>query len=109
MRFRVDRQAGRFGILTTEDVKYGAMMLLKNFLRDQRVAMWRPLISRDPEGARRRLREQLEVYSFQYKAAQNVFGTQRVALSGKVGGMKDDVVIALQLVMYFSKDRHLYA
>lgn len=28
----------------------------------------------------------------QFKAAQNAFGKQRVALSGKVGGMKDDVV-----------------
>lgn len=109
MRFRVDRQAGRFGILTTEDVKYGAMMLLKNFLRDQRVALWSPLVSRDPQGARKKLQEQLAVYSFQFKAAQNVFGTQRVALTGKVGGMKDDVVIALQLALYFSKDSHLYA
>jgi hypothetical protein len=33
----------------------------------------------------------------QFKSAVNVFGKQRQALSGKVGGMKDDICIALQL------------
>ena len=35
------------------------------------------------------------------------FGKTRVALNGKVGGMKDDVVIALQIVTYFSKEPHM--
>ena len=34
----------------------------------------------------------MSIYSMQFKAAQNAFGKQRVTLSGKVGGMKDDVV-----------------
>ena len=55
------------------------------------------------------MKEQLSVYSFRYKAAQNVFGKQQVALCGKVGGMKDDIVIALQLAIYFSKDDFLYS
>lgn len=46
--------------------------------------------------------------SFQYKAAANAFGKQRVALSGKVGGMKDDVAIALQLAIYYSAEPRLY-
>ena len=33
----------------------------------------------------------------------------RVALCGKVGGMKDDVVIALQLGVYYSARPELYA
>ena len=44
-----------------------------------------------------------------FKAAQNVFGKQRQALSGKVGGMKDDVAITLQLGIYFSSRKSLYA
>ena len=32
--------------------------------------------------------------SLQFKEAANVFGKGRAALSGKVGGMKDDVVSA---------------
>jgi len=30
-------------------------------------------------------------------------------LNGKVGGMKDNVCIALQLVVYFSSKEHMYA
>jgi len=78
-------------------------------LRNQRVSISDPLLSEDPAGNRRRLQQQMTVYSMQFKAAQNVFGWQRVALSGKVGGMKDDVVICLQLGVYYSKDPRLYA
>ena len=39
----------------------------------------------------------------------NVFGKQRQALSGKVGGMKDDVAVALQLGIYFSSREALHA
>jgi hypothetical protein len=108
-RFRVDHAARRFGILTTEEVKYGMMTLFNNMLRDQRVAFREPLLSEDPPAARRRVQEQMKVYSFQYKQAVNCFGKQRVALCGKVGGMKDDVVIALQLAVYYSERPALYA
>jgi hypothetical protein len=49
-----------------------------------------------------RLREQLNVYSYQFKDPSDTFGKQRVALTGKVGGMKDDIVIALQLGVFFT-------
>jgi hypothetical protein len=108
-RSRVDHTARRFGILTTEEVKYGMMTLFNNMLRDQRVAFHDPLLSEDPVAARRRIEQQMSVYSFQYKQAANCFGRQRVALCGKVGGMKDDVVIALQLAVYYSARPEMYA
>ena len=108
-RHRVDHASKRYGILTTEEIKHAMMTLLSNMLRDQRVNVMNPLISEDPQGCRRRLREQLGIYSYQYKAAANVFGKQKVALNGKVGGMKDDVCIALQLAVYFSQYEHMYA
>ena len=108
-RFRIDHAAKRYGILTTEEVKYGMMTLFNNMLRDQRVAFRSPLLSEDPVAARRRIQEQMKVYSFQFKQAVNCFGKQRVALCGKVGGMKDDVVIALQLAVYYSENPSLYA
>lgn len=40
-----------------------------------------------PHHARRRLREQLEIYSFQFKTPDTVFQKGRVALSGKVHHM----------------------
>lgn len=108
-RHRIDHQAKRFGILTTQDIKYQMMTLLNNMLRDHRINVRQPLLSADPDGNAKRLREQLGIYSFQYKDAQNVFGKQRVALCGKVGGLKDDVCMALQLGVYYSAQPHLYA
>jgi hypothetical protein len=108
-RFRIDHQAKRFGILTTEEVKYAACTLLNTLMRDQRVAFLDPLLSEDPVGNRKRVEEQLRIYSMQFKQAANVFGKQRQALSGKVGGMKDDVAIALQLGIYYSSREGLYA
>ena len=109
VHFRVDHQAQRFGVLTTEEVKYGMCTLLNTMLREQRVCVNSPIVSERADENLRRLREQLYVYSLQFKSAVNVFGKQRQALSGKVGGMKDDVVICLQLGIYFSKEPHLYA
>ena len=108
-RFRIDRSANRYGVLTTEEVKYAACTLLNTMLRDQRVSFLNPLLSEDPDGNRRRVEEQLRIYSLQFKQAQNVFGKGRQALSGKVGGMKDDVAIALQLGIYYSSRECLYA
>jgi hypothetical protein len=85
------------------------MTLFNNMLRDQRVAFREPLLSEDPPAVRRSVQEQMKVYSFQYKQAVNCFGKQRVALCGKVGGIKDNVVIALQLAVYYSERAEQYA
>ena len=105
VNFFRDEQAHRTGILTTDVVKYGAMTLTNVILREQRLFILpaETLIARDPHEARRRLREQLEIYSFQFKAPDNVFQKERVALSGKVGGFKDDIILALQLGLYFTE------
>ena len=85
------------------------LTLFSNILRDQRIAFESPLITQRPEENRKRIIDQMKIYSFQYKQAVNCFGQQRVALCGKVGGMKDDCIIALQLAVYFSSQEHLYA
>ena len=98
-------QAGRTGILTTDQVKLGAMTMTNVMLREQRVNLFPAdrLISRDPQEARRKLREQLEIYSLQFKVPENAFQKGRYALSGKVGGFKDDIVICLQLGIYWTE------
>ena len=78
VRHRVDREAKRFGILTTEDIKYAMMTLFSTMMRDQRINVREPLLSAEPDANRRRLRDQLGIYSFQYKQAANAFGKQRV-------------------------------
>lgn len=107
--FYFDDQSRRVGVLTTDKVKLGAMTLLNLMLRERRVHMLpdNELVSVDPKNARKRLREQLEIYSMQFKVPDTVFQRGRYALSGKVGGMKDDVVICLQLAVYWTETGRL--
>ncbi len=51
---------------------------------------------------KRVLRDELEIYSYQFKQASTVFNKGQVALSGKVGGMKDDLAILIQLAAYWT-------
>ena len=72
-------------------------------LEERRIHVRKPLVSRDPRGLALRLREQMEIYSYQFKTAQTTFQKDQVAISGKVGGMKDDICICLQLACYFTQ------
>jgi hypothetical protein len=101
--FRIDGNRDRVGVLTTKDTKHAMATMLNVMLREQRMHVWKSptIISMNPVMVMTRLKEQLHVYSYQYKSANDTFQEERVALSGKIGGMKDDVVIALQLGVYF--------
>jgi len=99
----VDQAANRVGVLTTEATKHAMAQLVVAMLAERRLHVLNPLCSNDPDGMRLRLREQMETYSAQYKSAPDTFGKDRIALSGKVGGMKDDVCICLQLAAYFTQ------
>ena len=72
-------------------------------LQERRIHVCKPLTSKDERGMLLRLKEQMEVYSYQFKMGTNTFQKDRVALSGKVGGMKDDICIALQLACYYTQ------
>ena len=50
-----------------------------------------------------KLLEQMGIYSYQYKATATSFQKDTVAVSWKVGGMKDNVCICLQLACYFTQ------
>ena len=108
-RFWRDVHAQRVGVLTTEVVKHAAMTLTNVFLREQRLCVFPVdmLVSHDAAVMRSRLREQLEIYSLQFKTADTVFQKTKIALSGKVGGCKDDLVICLQLGLYWTENIQL--
>ena len=103
--FYKDERAGRYGVQTTENVKLGAMTLTNIMLREKRIHMLPQdeLVSQDPRGIRVKVREQLGIYSLQFKQPETVFQKSRYALSGKVGGLKDDIVICLQLGIYWTE------
>ena len=95
-RHRIDHQAKRYGILTTEDIKLAMMTLFNNMLRDQRVILqqWTIQYNTAFEGA-------TSIYSVPVQTMLMLFKRPR-CLNGKVGGMKDDICIAVQLVVYYS-------
>jgi hypothetical protein len=107
--FYYDSEARRTGVLTTDKVKLAAMTLLNVMLRERRLHILPTgnLVSVDPVAQRKRLHEQLAIYSMQFKVPDSVFQKGRYALSGKVGGMKDDVVICLQLGVYWTETGRL--
>ena len=101
--FYLDQKANRVGVLTTEAIKHAMCQLVVVMLQERRIHVHKPLVSKDEKGVLLRLREQMEVYSYQFKMGANTFQKDRVALSGKVGGMKDDICICLQLACYFTQ------
>jgi len=101
--FYVDETHDRVGVLTTNAIKHGMCQLTLLMLEERRIHVRKPLISRDPRGMALRLREQMEIYSYQFKTAQTTFQKDQIAISGKVGGMKDDICICLQLACYFTQ------
>ncbi len=90
------------GVLTTDATKHAMCGLMNSMLREHRFHVSKSLISRDVPAMLVRLREQLEVYSYQFKTAETPFGKDQMCLSGKIGGMRDDVAICTQLVTYWS-------
>jgi len=100
--FYLDQKASRVGVLTTEAIKHAMVQLVVVMLQERRIHIHKPLVSKDEKGLLLRFREQLEVYSYQFKIGSNTFQRDRVVLSGKVGGMKDDIAIAFQLACYFT-------
>ena len=101
--FHIDAKADRVGVLTTEAIKHAMCQLVVIMLQERRIHVHKPLVSKDAKGLLLRLREQMEVYSYQFKLGVTTFQKDRIALSGKVGGMKDDICICLQLACYYTQ------
>lgn len=100
--FHVDTHRKRVGVTTTLPIKHAAVTLTASLLMEDRLSIAGQLVSLDDGAVRAKLREQMQIYSYQFKGASTVFSRDQMALSGKVGGMKDDVCICLQMVIYHS-------
>lgn len=83
--FYKDVQRQRVGVLTTLSVKHAMCTLVNAMLRERRLCVRnQPFISREGIAAKKLLRDELEIYSYQFKSAATVFQKTQVALSGKV-------------------------
>lgn len=78
--------------------------LVVAMLRENRICVRNgaDFVSKDETGLKKLLREEMAVYSYQFKSAASVFQKEACALSGKVGGLKDDLCIVLQLGVYWT-------
>lgn len=106
VRFYRDEKRGRVGILTTLPIKHAMCTLTNAMLREGRICCTQGdyFISKNCKESEVKalLRDELETYSYQFKSATTVFNKEQVALSGKVGGMRDDLAILLQLAAYWT-------
>jgi hypothetical protein len=59
LRHRIDHAAKRFGVLTTEEIKYASTTLVSVMLREKRITIRKPLLSENPAGNAKRLNEQV--------------------------------------------------
>ena len=102
--FYRDAKRQRVGMLTTLQVKHAMCTLTNAMLREKRISFrsGESFISIDEEGIKKLIQEEMETYSYQFKSATTVFSRDQCALSGKVGGMRDDLAIALQLAIYWT-------
>ena len=120
--FYRDTKRARVGVITTLPIKHAAVTLFNSLLMERRVSLAPTgrFISKDemtnkvscvskiitkikltstlPNQAK--LKDQCFTYSYQFKESASIFGKGQIALSGKVGGMKDDVCLSLQLCVY---------
>lgn len=105
--FWKDLQRQRVGILTTNDIKHASCTLVNTMLRDNRIALMRDMyfVSKEADRLKKLLLSELEIYSYQWKSAATVFAKDRCSLSGKVGGMKDDLVVLLCLSCFWTSPR----
>jgi hypothetical protein len=69
VKFHYDHQRQRVGILTTLSVKHAMCTLTNTCLRENRLFLHNNdlFVSRDCKGMKIRLKEQLQIYSYQYK------------------------------------------
>jgi hypothetical protein len=103
--FYKDPRRQRVGILTTLQVKHAMCTLTKAMLIEKRISVLKEqegFVSRDGAAMKRLLMEELETYSYQFKSASSIFSRDQCALSGKVGGMRDDLAIVFQLAVYWT-------
>lgn len=102
VHFHRDLHRGRVGVCTTLQIKHAAVQLTNTLLMEQRISLASNdfFVSLEPDSVKNKLRDQLGIYSYQFKTASTVFSKDQMALSGKVGGMKDDIAICLQMAIY---------
>jgi len=79
--------------------------ILTNALSQGTVRFERDLFTvtreRTPQDMRDVLQDQMLRYHWEKKKATDIMGTDRYTLTGKVGNMQDDLLITMEMVLYW--------
>lgn len=102
----------RIGIRKTEQNTDDYQICVEDMLRKGQIYFSSELFTTSkkfehPDGemhkAKLELREQLERYHWEVLKAKDVFGKEKIAMTGKMGGAQDDMYVAFAMTAYWGK------
>ena len=92
----------RIGVLTTHSRKVAYVSVMNNLLRETRIFIERThWIDCGQNKTITMLLEQLSFFGFAFTRPENAFQKEKVAISGKSSGGKDDLCMALLIGLFF--------
>ena len=99
---------GQMGWLTTHERKEAMALQLREAMRIGRISFSTNFfsISLTREKAKKRLGDELRNFSVIVEAGKTHWSKSRKTYTGKIGGLQDDVAIAIQLVLTAQREFH---
>ena len=92
------------GVRTTADTKEQMYITLRSALEENSLSFWSRCLTQDRKGVANQLQKlvrQMYNYAAIYSDDTLLFSKQRRTWTGKAMGEQDDLVIALQLAIFF--------
>ena len=96
-----DKRKNRYGVFTTAENKEFYVCTLSFHLHNNTLALAKNIVGQDPVKDIRDLQEQLTNYERKTKPVTNPFQNAKYTFSGKSDCTKDDLCLALQIVLYW--------
>jgi len=92
----------RIGVLTTHSRKIAYVSVMNNLLRETRIFIGREhWVDCGNNKTSTMLLEQLSFFGFAFTRPENAFQKEKMAISGKSSGGKDDLCMALLIGLFF--------
>ena len=92
----------RIGVLTTHSRKIAYVSVMNNLLRETRIFIGREhWVDCGNNKTSTMLLEQLSFFGFAFTRPENAFQKEKMAISGKSSGDKDDLCMALLIGLFF--------
>jgi len=102
-KYMYEPGAERIGVLTTHARKMAYVAVMNNMLRDTRIyaASENTWVQCESNNSRSLLLDQLCFFGFSFSHTENAFQKEKMAISGKSSGGKDDLCMALLIGLFF--------